>query len=130
MDLINAGINGYVMKTTGYDELSHAIETLYAGGNYFSQEVTSLIIDTIRHEMHEPGVKRGELFSDKELKIIKLICEEKSTKEIADQMDINIRTLESVKIRLMKKIGVKNLAGLVFYALKHHYVDTDDLAAI
>lgn len=129
MGLVNAGINGYLMKTTSSTELAHAIDTVMKGKSYFSEEVTSIIIDTIRNDSNKPMEQHTEqLFSEKEMKIIKLICEEKSAKQISEQLNINIRTLESIKIRIMKKMDVKNIAGLVYYALKHHYVDIDDLA--
>ena len=129
MGLVNAGINGYLMKTTTAAELKHAIATVIKGKSYFSEEVTGIIIDTIRNDGIKPVQQQPEQpFSEKEIKIIKLICEEKSAKEISDQMSMNIRTLESIKIRIMKKMGVKNIAGLVYHALKHHYVDIDDLA--
>ena len=129
MGLVNAGINGYLMKSTSAAELKHAIETVMKGKNYFSEEVTSLIIDTIRSDTGKaPEQLVEQLFSDKEMKIIKLICEEKSAKQISEQLNINIRTLESIKIRIMKKMDVKNIAGLVYYALKNNYVDIDDLA--
>ena len=129
MNLVNAGINGYVMKTTSGEELKHAIESVMSGKSYFSGEVTSIIIDTIRNDTMRPADQdMNHTFSEKEMKIIKLICEEKSAKEISEQMNINIRTLESAKIRIMKKMGVKNIAGMVYYALKHHFIDIDDLA--
>jgi DNA-binding NarL/FixJ family response regulator len=129
MSLVNAGINGYLMKSTSGSELKHAIETVMKGKSYFSEEVTSLIIDTIRSDTQKPvDPKEEQLFSEKEMKIIKLICEEKSAKQISEQLNINIRTLESIKIRIMKKMDVKNIASLVYFALKNNYVDIDDLA--
>ncbi len=56
--------------------------------------------------------------SDKEIHILKLMCEEKSTKEIADMVDLSPRTVEAIRDKLKSKTGAKSMAGLVMYAVK------------
>jgi DNA-binding NarL/FixJ family response regulator len=130
VSLVNAGVNGYIMKSTSVNELQEALLKVSKGENYFSQEVTSIIVAAIRNQ---PGANRnanGVLdFSDRELEIIKLICMEKTLKEISASLNINIRTLESAKLRIMKKMGVKNVAAAVYFALKNKLVDVNQLNA-
>ena len=61
--------------------------------------------------------------SDKELQVLKLMCDEKSTKEIADIVDISPRTVEAIRDRLKMKTGAKSTAGLILYAVKHGIVE-------
>ena len=61
--------------------------------------------------------------TEKEITILKLMCDEKSTKEIADIVDLSPRTVEAIKDRLMERFGTRNTAGLVFFAVKNNLVD-------
>lgn len=128
ISLVNAGINGYIMKSTTVTELQEAIIKVAGGENYFSQNVASIIVTAIRAQHAEPedGSNLAR-FTDKELEIIRLICQEKTAKEISTLLNINIRTLESAKLRIMKKMGIKNIAGVVYFALKHKIVDINQL---
>ncbi|MCC6635389.1 MAG: helix-turn-helix transcriptional regulator, partial [Chitinophagaceae bacterium] len=61
--------------------------------------------------------------SDKELQVLKLMCDEKSTKEIADIVEISPRTVEAIRDRLKIKTGAKSTAGLILYAVKHGLIE-------
>jgi DNA-binding NarL/FixJ family response regulator len=123
-DLVKSGISGYIMKSTTVVELQTAIRKIAEGGNYFSEEAAGILesLKTVGEQADQ-----DTLFTDKELEIIKMICCEKTAKEISEQLSINIRTLESVKVRIMKKMDVKNTAALVYYALKNKLFDINDL---
>jgi len=128
VELVTAGINGYIMKSTSLTELREALLKVAKGENYFTQEITSIIVSVMRSGA---GASKNDeaaaLFTDKELEIIRLICQEKTAKEISDLLDMNIRTLESAKLRIMKKMGIRNIAGAVYYALKNGLVDINHL---
>jgi len=63
------------------------------------------------------------LLNDKETTILRLMCEEKSTKEIADMVDLSPRTVEAIRDRLKVKTGSKTTAGLIMYAVKHKIIE-------
>lgn len=129
--LINSGIHGFILKSAPAEELRMAIETVFNGGNYFSHGITDMIIESLRSDSRtEPLAKSCDTqnpFSDKEIKIIRLICQEKSVKEMAEETSINARTIESIKLRIMKKMEVRNIAGVVSYALRHKFVNIEEL---
>ena len=130
VDLVNAGINGYIMKSTTIAELREALLKVAKGEDYFTQEITSILVSAMRNKPVPGGDNDvAGLFTDKELEIIRLICQEKTTKEISDLLNINIRTLESAKLRIMKKMGIRNIAGAVYYALKNKLIDISHLNA-
>lgn len=115
--LVNAGASGYILKNTGKKELMEAIQSVYEGKNYFSNEVT----ETIMHDLHKnPTEQKIEVaqLTDREKDVLKLIAEEYSTKQIADKLFINSNTVETHRKNLMSKIKAKNLAGLVKFALQ------------
>jgi DNA-binding NarL/FixJ family response regulator len=121
--LINAGIRGYVLKSTTADEIQQAVRKLANGEKYFTPAVADIIVEA----MQDSSKDKEAAFSAKETEIIKLICKKKSAKEIAAMMEMNIRTLESAKAKIMSKMNVKNVAGLVNYALKNKVVSLSDL---
>jgi len=128
LSLVNAGINGYIMKSTSVNELQEALTKVAKSESYFSQEVSAIIVNAIRNQ---PTVSQGNssdiTFTERELEILKLICMEKTAKEISALLDVNIRTLESAKLRIMKKLGARNVAAAVYLALKNNLVNIDQL---
>lgn len=71
----------------------------------------------------ESSIPEDAELSDKEIHVLKLMCDEKSTKEIADIVDISPRTVEAIRDRLKMKTGAKTTAGLILYAVKHGLVE-------
>jgi DNA-binding NarL/FixJ family response regulator len=128
LQLVNSGINGYILKSISLAELQEAILKVSKGENYFSQPVTAIIVEAVRKQSSgKINNETAAQFTDKELEIIGLICREKTMKEIAKLLDINIRTLESTKLRIMKKMDVPNVAAAVYFALKNKLVDIHQL---
>lgn len=113
---IKAGVNGYLLKNTDKIEFVEAIETVYNGENYFSKDVKKIISDSIFNakEAKENNVK----LRDREKEVLRLISKEKSTKEIAELLFISVNTVETHRKNLMRKIGTKNMVGLVKYAIQ------------
>lgn len=115
--LLKAGADGYILKNTGKEELTLGIETVMAGKSFFSKEVTEVIMDKLQGKK-SPTSKTVEL-TDRELDVLKLIVKEHTTQEIAELLFISTNTVETHRKNLISKLGVRNLAGLVKYALQH-----------
>ncbi|MBA6157332.1 response regulator transcription factor [Tenacibaculum sp. S7007] len=113
---IKAGINGYILKNTGKVELLKAINTIFNGENYFTKEVKQLINDSIFN--NKEAKKNKVKLSDREKEVLYLIAHEKSTKEIAEKLYVSINTVETHRKNLMRKVGTKNMVGLVKYAIQ------------
>lgn len=117
---IKSGIHGYILKNTGKSELLKALNTVYNGGNYFSEEVKQIINDSI-YNIKETTVNAVSL-SEREKEVLHLIAQEKNTKEIAKLLFISINTVETHRKNLMRKIGTKNVVGLVKYAIQQDII--------
>ncbi|MTI87674.1 MAG: response regulator transcription factor [Balneolaceae bacterium] len=120
-NMIKAGASGYVLKSTGKKELIHALNTINEDQFYFSDEATQSIL----HELVKPEVSKSKHnqnvhITDRELEVLKLIVEEHTNQEIADELYISVRTVDAHRRNLLQKIGAKNTAGLVKYALKNN----------
>jgi DNA-binding NarL/FixJ family response regulator len=117
---ISAGASGYLLKDTDREELEEAIRKLYQKLPYYSEKVLKIITTN-----HGNGLNNNELsqISAREIEVLKLIAMEYSTNEIADKLFVNVNTIESHRKSLMKKLDVKNVVGLIKFAMRHKLVD-------
>lgn len=116
-----AGISGYVMKKAGREELANAINTVYNGNLYYSQDVMKVILQG-GHEDNDSNAKIKSL-TKRELEIIKLMAMEKTSSDISSELFISLGTVETHRHNIFKKLGVKNIVGVIKFALKYKLID-------
>lgn len=115
MEMLEAGAIGYVMKSAGRREIVEAIESVYQHRPYFCTESGKQITDLI--EKYQSGYRNHlVVFTEREKDIIQLICQGCTSKEVANHLFISQRTVEGHRTRIMQKMRVKSIAGLVAYA--------------
>jgi DNA-binding NarL/FixJ family response regulator len=121
--MMEIGANSYLTKDSDSETIYQAIVTCYQQEFFFNELTNKALLNGLRQkkpaEMAAPDVH----LTDKEITILKLMCEEKSTKEIADMVDLSPRTVEAIRDKLKTKTGVKSMAGLVMYAVKAGIVE-------
>ncbi len=120
---LEAGANGYILKNAGKDELLTAIKSVAQGDSYFSKEVSSSIIE----QLHRPKASQKKIadipLSPRELEVLKLITQEFSNQEIAKELFISVRTVDTHRRNLLEKLNLKNNVGLAKYAMGKGLVD-------
>lgn len=124
-EILNNGAMGYILKNTGRDELIKAIKTINSGSTYFSKAVTETIMKSFIGNK-KTSLKKGNYIpkiSKREKEVLKLIVEEYTTKEIADKLYINLKTVESHRSSLLGKLNARNSAGLVRVAIENNLLD-------
>jgi DNA-binding NarL/FixJ family response regulator len=114
-----AGARGYVLKTDSEHHLEAAISALGANKPYFSSFVSELLLDAA---MNDRKHSRLENFTVRELEVAQLIAEGNSNKQIARQLTISIKTVESHRAAAMRKAGVRTAAEFVRFAIKHNLI--------
>ena len=119
--LLSAGAAGYVLKRSAADELIRAIRTVARGGMYLDPSLTGKLIGGFVHHPDRPG-EAVEL-SDREVTVARLTAQGYSIKEIAAQLDVSSKTVETYKARAMEKLGAHSRADLVRYAVDCHWFD-------
>ena len=124
MKMIQAGALGYILKDTDKQELVNAIQTLSQGNTFFSRKVS----DKIMIHLNNPQKSKNKLIegtplTEREIEILKLIADGLTNQEIAEQLYISPRTVDTHRRNLLQKLGVKNTAGLVKYAFEHELLD-------
>lgn len=117
--IIQCGARGYVLKDASGEELERAIKLVAAGRSYFSPEISSQAIDTFFKQTEHPAL------SQRELEVLKLVAKGCSTKEIAPQLNVTCRTVETYRERIMSKLGVHNIAGLTRFAISEGLIELD-----
>lgn len=123
---LQCGVKGYVLKSSVSDELLWAVRAVASGKTYLSSPISEVVVEsTINpHAAPQDGDPLSNL-SPREKEILQLIAEEYTSAEIGKMLFISEKTVEKHRARLMEKLSVRNLAGLVRVAVKFHLVDRD-----
>jgi DNA-binding NarL/FixJ family response regulator len=128
-NMINVGAAAYLVKNTSPDVLLYTIREVDNKGYYYNDEVLAIIKDNLNVLKESKFSFDSEPLTNREREIIRLICLQYSTKEIADMLFINYRTVEGHRNNLLLKTQSKNMAGLVLYSLRKDILSLDDLMA-
>jgi DNA-binding NarL/FixJ family response regulator len=122
--LMENGANGYLLKSSDPVEIKKAITDVMEKGYYLSNFVNRILLKKSQTKNRPlPPLTREVEVSDREKEVLEFICLEYTSQEIGEKMGISSRTVESIKERLMERFGLKNTAGLVFFAVKNNLID-------
>jgi two-component system, NarL family, nitrate/nitrite response regulator NarL len=111
---IRAGASGYILKSRSPDELTEAVDMVRRGNNYFSGSIARFIEREYIRGVTEPKTLQ---LTPRETEVLKLIAAGHINKEIADQLSLSVRTIETYRERLMRKLDIHTAAGLTRYAI-------------
>ena len=115
---ISAGANAYLPKNISKRELLNAVEKVANGEEYFAEDIQKIIIRSMMQKSNSIDVPKLNTLSKREVELLKLIVEGKTNKEIADELFISVRTVESHKNHIMVKLELKNQVELIKFAIK------------
>ncbi|HEV2416971.1 MAG TPA: response regulator transcription factor [Terriglobia bacterium] len=114
LEALRAGVAGYVLKTKAAKDLVQAIRQVSKGIAYLSPEVSQTLVDVYR----SGGQILSEPLTARERQVLQLVAEGKTTKEVASLLDVSVKTAETHRTNLMKKLDIHETAGLVRYAIR------------
>jgi DNA-binding NarL/FixJ family response regulator len=117
-DAVAANVNGYLLKTVDDDEVAHAIEVVMEGKDFFSKEAQSTLIDSFRRKDDPNYIE----LTPREKEILKLVCQEMPSHEIAEKLKISVHTADTHRRNLLSKTGSRNSVGLVRYAIENELI--------
>lgn len=124
--LMELGANSYLLKTSDVEVIYEAIKTCFQQEYYFNDLTNQALLTNLKQKVAPPPqqlVQADAQLTEKETTVLRLMCEEKSTKEIADIVDLSPRTVEAIRDKLKVKTGAKSTAGLIMYAVRHKIID-------
>lgn len=123
-DLMNKGASGFLAKDKTVDMVVDAIYSVMETGIYFNEQILQAIVRGSQNKLKTPELTKGTDLSEREIEIIRLVCEQKTNKEIAEVLEVSQRTIEAHRTAIAGKTGVKNTAGLVLFAIRHKLIRT------
>jgi DNA-binding NarL/FixJ family response regulator len=115
-EAFRAGASGYVLKQSASDELRHAIDCVLANKRFLSQNIDSEVREAMEHEWFRPKDYSGEL-TGRQREVLVLLSEGRTTKTIAQRLNISMKTVEFHRANLTRKLGVRTTSDLIKFAL-------------
>ena len=123
---VRAGAKGYLIKETAGLEVADAVRAVHRGERYLSQRIADLLTDaSIRNLEASMENSPLEALSPREREILQLVAEGKTSQEIAERLSISPKTVDTYRSRLMRKIWVEDVAGLVKFAIQHGVISLE-----
>jgi len=118
-DMLRAGASGYILKECLFDELVEAIRTVSKGGIYLSPRITGVVVDDYIKHLSGAGERTGlSVLTEREREVLQLLAEGKSTKQIALQLHVSGKTIESNRRNIMDKLDINSVAELTKFAIR------------
>jgi len=115
--MVSTGVQGYVLKDSSPSELIAAIEAVHRGEKYFSQKISQTVVNDYAKIVRSKGKKGSVELSRRESEVLALIAEGMGNKEIAGRLFVSVRTVETHRERIIRKLDIHTIAGLTRYAL-------------
>ena len=120
LEMLEAGALGYLLKNTNKEEVNHAAKAVHEGKNFYCSSTSVKLAKLIAAKRYQPYNRKKIIkLSGRETEVLHMICEQLINKEIADQLGISTRTVESYRETLLQKTDSKNAIGLVVYAIRN-----------
>jgi len=128
MQALESGAHGYLLKDTTATELEHALDALRNNERYLSPAIAHTVINQalIRDQKQQPGTPDSHNLTARQLEILRLIVRGKSTREIANGLGLSIKTVETHRSQIMKRLQIFDVAGLVLFAVREQIISLDD----
>ena len=125
-EMLKAGASGYILKQTAYEELIRAIIEVSKGKTYLSPAVTQGVVDTYVRATPRRDVKPAfAVLTHREREVLQLLAEGKSTKEMADELAVSVKTIETHRRNIMEKLSLHSVAELTKYAIREGITSID-----
>jgi DNA-binding NarL/FixJ family response regulator len=120
-ELLNSGARGYVLKSDAARDLPVAVESLYRGRPFFSSKVAQTVLAGYLKDS-ERGTEKSPL-TPAERRVVQLLAEGKSNKEVANLQSISVKTAETHRANIMRKLGLRSMSDLVHYAIRNNIIE-------
>ena len=124
-DIVESGVRGYVVKSDSDRDLVTAVESLASHKPFFSSCATEVMLNDFKSGVAKPNVQAPvrDRLTSREREIVQLLAEGKSSKEVASSLDISVKTAETHRANIMRKLQLHSVSELVRYALRNQIIE-------
>lgn len=127
LEMLEAGATGYLLKNADKAEVIEAIHSVYGNTPYYCKSTSGKLVKLIAYSKNNIQKQKKEAeFSDREKEIIRLICREYTNKQIGEELFLSTRTVEGYRMKILEKMGAKNIVGIVIEAIRLGIYNPDD----
>jgi len=117
-EMLKAGASGYLLKDSDIDELVHAVKTVLSGKIYLSPSIAGVVVEEIVHGRSRGEGSISEKLTPREREVLQLVVEGKTSKEIASLLNLSVRTVDTHRNQIMRKLGCNNVVELTRIAIR------------
>lgn len=123
--MLEAGATGYVLKRVAMEELAQAVRTVAAGGSYIDPTLAGQVISSYLNQDSAVGKSAAAELSEREAQVLRLVAWGYSNKEIGWKLNINVKTVDTYRLRLMEKLNLRSRTDIVRYALRKGWLQEE-----
>jgi len=127
VEMLEAGAKGYLLKNADKQEIIEAITCVYDDNIFYCKQTSARLASMIVRSRFNPSREVPPTFTEREIEIIRLICQQNTAQQIGDKIFLSKRTVEGHRTRILEKMNVKNTAGVVVFALKHNLIKEEEI---
>lgn len=125
-DMLRTGASGYLLKDCAFEELEEAIETVSKNGRYISPNLTGVVVDDYINILQKTKSVAASPLSAQEIQVVTRLAEGQNMKQIATELNISVKTVETYRARIAEKLNIHSLADLIKYAIREGLTTLDN----
>jgi len=125
-EMLKAGASGYILKQSAFEELVSAIAAVMAGKTFLSSSIVDVVVQNYVHQLSESDSPAYSQLTNRERQVLQLLAEGRSTKDIAYALNLSVKTVETHRSKIMNKLGIQSLAGLIKFAIREGLTSLED----
>jgi two-component system, NarL family, response regulator NreC len=118
MSMLEAGAAGYLLKDSAFEELSAAIKTVLSGKTYLSPAIAGVVVEDAMRRSTQPATRTNVELTPREREVLQLLAEGSTTKRIASQLNVSVKTVETHRRQVMEKLDIHSVAELTKWAVR------------
>jgi len=125
MEMLRAGASGYLLKDCAFEELEGAIKAVIENRTYITPRIVDIIVKDYFSQVDKPTSSALAALTSRQYEVLQLLAEGKTTREIAKQMSLSVKTIESHRQQIINKLNIRSIAGLTKYAIREGLISPD-----
>jgi DNA-binding NarL/FixJ family response regulator len=124
-EMLKAGASGYLLKNCAFEELANAIRTVMSGKTYLSPAMAEVVVENFVRKKPGDDQSAFSVLTNREREVLQLLAESSTTKQVARKLHISTKTVETHRLKIMKKLNLDNMVALTKYAVREGLTSLD-----